>query len=145
MFGVGENPIYLERVAAREERRRRSGQAQAAEEAQRRQDVILEGLMSAPPDAANGGQGEAAEGASSPASVLSSTVISAPTGPLLVEGAPSDPEEPEQTASGTDEAQASEEPLGVDGRSLDAKLDALFVTPTLYDDDDDMEPPPLSG
>lgn len=40
MFGVGKNPVYLERQAAREERRRLSGQAQAAEEEQRREALI---------------------------------------------------------------------------------------------------------
>lgn len=45
MFGVGENPVYLERKAAREEKRRRSGEAQREAEEQRRASIILDGLM----------------------------------------------------------------------------------------------------
>ena len=40
MFGVGENPVYLERLEAREEKRRQSGEAQAQKEAMRREALI---------------------------------------------------------------------------------------------------------
>ena len=40
MFGVGENPVYMERMREREERRRASGEAQAEEEDQRRDALI---------------------------------------------------------------------------------------------------------
>ena len=40
MFGVGENPIFLERQAAREKKRRASGEAQEQQEQKRREALI---------------------------------------------------------------------------------------------------------
>ena len=51
MFGVGENPIYLERKREREERRQRSGAAQEQAEQQRREALVLDGLMASEEDA----------------------------------------------------------------------------------------------
>lgn len=47
MFGVGENPVYLERLAEREERRRLSGEAKKEEELRERTEMI-EQILSAP-------------------------------------------------------------------------------------------------
>jgi hypothetical protein len=44
MFGVGENPVFLERVAAREERRRLSGEAEAEAE-ERRREMLISSFM----------------------------------------------------------------------------------------------------
>ena len=45
MFGVGENPIYLQRLEEREEKRQRSGEAQREEEDERRGALILDSVM----------------------------------------------------------------------------------------------------
>ena len=47
MFGVGDNPVYLARQAERAERRQASGEAQQAEEDQRREALIFEAMAEA--------------------------------------------------------------------------------------------------
>ena len=75
MFGVGENPVYLERVATREEKRRQSGEAQAEKEATRREAIIgdlwsgadvedeRDGEMLLPPEVEGEVGGESRDGA----------------------------------------------------------------------------------
>ena len=157
MFGVGENPVYLQRVAEREERRRLSGEAQAAEEAQRRQEIILEGLMSATPGAADVEQEDAQDAAarsgmgtdttSSTAAKASSADQPAQRAALGSEGeevtAPSPSgDEPKEAPSFEAEA-TSPSPSGA--TSLDEKLDQLFAAPSFGDDDDDDDLPPPPG
>lgn len=45
MFGVGENPVYLQRLEERAEKRRKSGEAQREEEDERRGAFILDSVM----------------------------------------------------------------------------------------------------
>lgn len=45
MFGVGENPVYLQRLGEREEKRRRSGETQREEEDERRGALIRDSVM----------------------------------------------------------------------------------------------------
>ena len=61
MFGVGENPIFLQRQAEREERRRQRGEAQQEEEDERRGALIIDGLMATPDDEPDGPEPEPAE------------------------------------------------------------------------------------
>ena len=42
MFGVGENPVYLERLEAREQKKRASGEAQLEAEDARRESLIAD-------------------------------------------------------------------------------------------------------
>ena len=51
MFGVGENPVYLERQQRRDERRRASGAAQRQEEDARREALIMGSLYGPTPEA----------------------------------------------------------------------------------------------
>ena len=108
MFGVGENPVYLQRLAAREEKRRASGAAQAEAEQQRRA-ALIDSMY-------NGGGGDLED-----APPVADGDAGAGAGDDLPELALLD-----------DEASASSL-LAADDAAVDGLLDALYQAPDLLE------------
>ena len=143
MFGVGENPVYLDRVAAREEKRRLSGSAQAEAEQLRRDAMIMDGLMGV--EAAVGG--EEAEEASSDALGASLN-----TSAEAAAGGAAEAEAGVAAVAAAGAAIDGDLGIGLDtgpsaalDATLDATLDALFADPLDDDDGDEDAPPPGFG
>lgn len=137
MFGVGENPIYLERVARREERRQRSGEAQRAEE-QLRRDSLIGDLMApiAVEVALDVGTSTAEAGVVVPAAEPAMRATAAPARQEQRERQQQRSESPPSEAE--DERLQSAYAAGSSGEMAPGVLDAIFAVPVdeaVVDDD----------